>query len=102
MATKKAIQRIKTKTTAKKVFKKTPIRKVISKAKATSDFYGTPIRKGALHKSLNVAQGNIIPISTINKKLNALKKKKNKTAKDIKLERELVYAKNSKTKWGKK
>ena len=100
MATRKAIHKNRTKRTAKRVYSKTPMGRK-SKAKATSDFYGSPIRKGALHKVLGIPQGEKIPMSLINKKLNALKRKKNKTAREVKIEEELVFAKNAKGKWKK-
>jgi len=98
MATLSAIKRLKTKWSAKRVFSRTPTGKK-SKAKAVSNFYGSPIRKGGLHKNLGIPQNKKIPLSLIEKKLNALKKKKNKTAKEVKLEKRLVFAKNSKLKW---
>ena len=65
-------------------------------------FYGQPIQKGALHRDLGMKQSRKIPISLISQKLNALKKKKNKTAQDVKEERRLIFAQNAKTKWGRK
>jgi len=101
MVSKSAIQRLKTKWTDKKVFAKTPKTKKTSKAKAVSDFYGSPIRKGLLHKRLGVKQGEKISLRVIEKRLSELKKKKKKTAKDLKKEKELVFAKNAKTKFNK-
>ena len=100
MATRKAIRKIRTKKNAKKVYKRTPTGKP-SRAKSTSDFYGSPIRKGALHKALGVSRSKKIPVSTLRAQLAKLKKKKTKTAADVKKERELVYALNAKTKWKK-
>ena len=97
MATKKAIHRIRTKTTAKRVYKRTPKGKK-SKAKSTSDFYGQPILKGALHKAMGIPPNRKIPTSKEKAALARLKKKKNKTAADIKKERKLVFALNAK-KW---
>ena len=99
MATLNAIKKLATKWSSKKVFLKTPKFGKVSKAKSVSNFYGQPIRKGGLHKDLGVRQGQKIPVSVIESKLAALKKKKNKTAKDIKEERRLVFAKNAKTKF---
>ena len=52
--------------------------------------------KGLLHKKLHVAKGEKIPDSKINKKLKTLRKKDNKTAAEIKLQRELNLAKTLK------
>ena len=71
------------------------------KGKNTSNFYGQPIEKGLLHKKMGVPQGKKIPLSAISSRLSALKKKKKKTAAEVKKERELVFAKNAKTKFGK-
>ena len=92
MATKKAIHRIRTKKTAKRA---SPTGK---KSKATSDFYGQPILKGALHKAMGIPPNRKIPTSKEKAALARLKKKKNKTAADIKKERRLVFALNAK-KW---
>jgi len=102
MATRKAIKKLKTKKTTKRVYKRTPKLKKISKAKAVSDFYGNYIAKGKLHKRLGVARNKKIPLSTLKAQLAKLKKKKNKTAADVKKERELVFAINAQTRWGKK
>ncbi|HHD92265.1 MAG TPA: hypothetical protein ENL06_01395 [Candidatus Portnoybacteria bacterium] len=61
-------------------------------------FYGQPIQKGALHRDLGISQKKKIPVSTISKMLNTLKKKKNKTTQDVKEEKRLIFAKNAKTK----
>jgi len=101
MATKKAIQKLKTKKTTKRVYKRTPKLKKPSKADAVSDFYGSYIAKGKLHKRLGVSRTKKIPLSVLKKQLAQLKKKKNKTAADVKKEREIVFAINAR-KWGKK
>jgi transcriptional regulator with AAA-type ATPase domain len=101
MATKKAIQKIKTKRTQKRVYKRTPKLKKPSKAKAVSDFYGQPIAKGKLHKRLRVAQDKKLSVALLRSALAKLKRKKHKTAQDVKKEREIIFALNAKTKWGK-
>ena len=101
MATLSAIRRLKTKWNSKRVFNRTPKLGKRSKAKPVSNFYGQPIRKGGLHKDLGISQNKKIPISLIESKINRLKKKKNKTAKDVKEEKRLVFAKNAKTKFSK-
>ena len=101
MATKTAIKKLKTLWKEKRVFPMTPKLHRKSQAKAVSNFYGQPIKKGGLHKDLGVSQGRKIPLSAISSKLATIKKKKKKTAKDVKEERRLVFAKNAKTKFGK-
>ena len=64
----------------------------------TTDFYGSKIHTGLLHKKMGVKAGNKISASKVNKSLASLKKKKNKSKADVKKERELVFAKNAK-KW---
>lgn len=70
-------------------------------SRGVSNFYGSPIKKGLLHKKLGIPQGQKIPISLLKDRLSKLKKKKNKTAQDVKKEREIVFALNSKTKFRK-
>ena len=53
-------------------------------------------KPGALHKKLNVPEGEKIPASKINKKLKTLRKKENKTPAETKLQRELNLAKTLK------
>ena len=72
----------------------------MAKKKQTGNFYGQPIAKGALHRKMHVAKGNKIPLARINSMLAALKKKPHKTAAQLKKEKELVFAKNAKSKWG--
>ena len=88
---------MRTKWNAKRTFSTTPKLGKKSKAKPVSNFYGQPIQKGGLHKQLGIKQGQKIPVSVLQSRLNALKKKKKKTAKDIKTERRLIFAKNSKS-----
>ena len=102
MAVLSAIKRLRTKWNAKRTFTKTPKLGKVSKAKSVSNFYGQPIQKGGLHKKLGIARGQKIPVSLLASKIAKLKKKKNKTAEDVKKERELVYARNAKTRWGHK
>ena len=103
MATLTAIRRIKTRANAPRVFSRTPKLHRRSRAQAVSSFYGRSyIQKGALHKQLGIAPGNKIPLSVIQSKLNKLKRKKKKTARDIKTERRLVFAINAKTRWGRR
>jgi len=56
--------------------------------------------KGGLHKDLGVPEDKDIPMSLINKKISALKKKEEKdgklSANDLKLMRRLNFAKNAK------
>lgn len=63
-----------------------------------SDFYGSKIKKGELHKKMGVPEGEKIPEGKASKELSHLKGKENKSAADVKKERELVFAKNAK-KW---
>jgi len=102
MATREAIKKLATQWNMKRVFSTTPKLRKKSKTKPVSNFYGQPIAKGALHKRLGIPQGQKIPLSIIRKKLAALKKKKNKTAAEVKKERQLVFAANAKTRWNKK
>jgi|GEM_PF-6650289 len=98
MATQKAIRKIKTKRTTKRVYKRTPKGKK-SKAKPVSKFYGSYIAKGKLHKAMKIPREKKIPISKLKAELARLKKKKKKTARDVKREREIVFALNSKLSW---
>jgi len=66
----------------------------------TTDFYGSQIKTGLLHKELGVKQGVKIPLSQINAQLQRLKAKKTKSAADVTRIRQLVFAKNAKTKFG--
>ena len=52
--------------------------------------------KGKLHKKLGISQDKSIPMSLLNKKINALKKKEDKTEAELTLQRELVAARNAK------
>ena len=101
MATRAAIEKLKTKWNAKRVFALTPKLGKKSKAKAVSSFYGrNPILKGALHKQLGIPRTQKIPLSILKQRLATLKKKKEKTAKDVKTIRRLVFAINSRS-WNK-
>ncbi len=63
------------------------------------NFYGSKVRKGLLHKKMHVKQGSKIPLSKINSQIKNLKAKNNKTRAEVKKLRELVFAKNAKTRW---
>ena len=52
--------------------------------------------KGKLHKKLGVKADKNISMATLNKKINALKKKKDKTDAELTLQRELVAARTAK------
>ncbi len=74
--------------------------------KKTGNFYGSTIKKGALHAKLHMKQGNKIPISKVNSGITSVKKQvKSATGSKrkalVKKERELVFAKNAKTKFKK-
>ena len=55
-----------------------------------------PENKGKLHKKLGISEDKPIPMSILNKKINALKKKEDKTEAELTLQRELVAARNAK------
>ena len=101
MATKKAIKKLKTKKTTKRVYKRTPKKHKISKAKAVTNFYGEFIAKSKLHKKLGIPRTEKIPLSVLKAQLAKFKNKKKKTAAELKEEREILFAINAR-KWSKK
>lgn len=102
MATLKAIKKLATQWQQARVSPKTPKLGKKSTAKPVSNFYGQPIAKGKLHSKLGIKQGTKIPLAVIEAKIAKLKKIKKKTPAELKTERELVFALNAKTKFGKK
>ncbi len=60
-----------------------------------SNFYGSTIVKGKLHKVMKVPQGKNLDVNKLNKQLRDLKKIKNKSASQLRKEREIVFAINS-------
>lgn len=68
-------------------------------AKKSSNFYGSKIKTGQLHKDMGVKKGSKIPLQKINSRLHKLENKKTKTASDKKEIKRLVFAKNAKTKF---
>jgi hypothetical protein len=56
------------------------------------------LKKGALHRSLGIAEDEIIPISTINQKIASLHAKSELTKKESKLLKRLNLAKTLKSK----
>lgn len=74
--------------------------------KKTGNFYGSKIKTGLLHKKMHVKKGSKIPIAKVNSQLMSVKRQlKNATGARrkalVKKERELVFAKNAKTKFNK-
>lgn len=70
--------------------------------KAVKDFYGSKVRGGLLHEKMGVPQGKKIPLGKIDSEISKLKAIKNKTPAQLKKLRELVFAKNAKTKFARR
>ena len=74
--------------------------------KKIGNFYGSKIKTGTLHTKMHVKKGNKIPLAKVNASLMSVKRQL-KTATGarrkalVKKERELVFAKNAKTKFNK-
>jgi len=73
---------------------------MVKKAKDGKWMSSLKLKKGALHRAMDVAQGKKIPVSKINAKISALKKKsagkKKLTPSERTLQRRLVLAKTFK------
>ena len=63
--------------------------------KKTGNFYGSPIKSGALHKAMGVPQGKNIPLTKMRAELKRIEAKKTKTAADKLMIKRLVFAINA-------
>ena len=76
--------------------------------KKKTNFYGSIIKTGALHKKMHVKQGKPLSLKRVESELSKVKKQVQSAKKGsskrkalVKKERELAFAKNAKTKFNK-
>ncbi len=77
-------------------------------AKKTTNFYGSKIKTGLLHKKMHVTQGKPLSLKKVESDLSKVKKQVQnakpgsaRRKKLVKKERELSFAKNAKTRFSK-
>ena len=65
----------------------------------TGDFYGQPIKTGALHKKMGVSPNKKLSLGALEVRKNRLMAIKNKNPKQLRDLKEVVFAINAKTKF---
>jgi len=63
--------------------------------KKTGNFYGSPIKNGALHKAMGIPVNKNIPLTKMKTELKRIEAKKNKTAADKLMVKRLTFAINA-------